>query len=268
MNFLELYRKTILRLIFMVCAVVLLHEAALVPDCFAEKIETPQGTMYKPDAQGVYPAVVLLHGVAGLNPVLYEIAQSLSENGYAALVINYYTKGGRSPEFARWRLFQSIVGDTVTYLQTLPYVKKHSICIVGYSQGAILAVTSAAGIPDVKAVVAFYGPNPQGNWFLPQVYNKKENESPYYLNKSIKNLPPIQLHHGNQDSVAAVTESEEFYKLLKANGKIAEIFIYEGQQHAFNYPSYAMWFNAAAAKLSLERTINFFNKYLMQAGKK
>jgi dienelactone hydrolase len=88
------------------------------------------------------------------------------------------------------------------------------------------------------------------------------NESPYYLNKSIKNLPPVQIHNGNKDSIAAVTESEEFYKLLQTNGKIAEIYIYDGLQHAFNYPSYTLWFNAEAANLSLERTIKFLDKYL------
>ena len=259
---LKFNRQSIFHVIFIIIAVFLFNTSSIILNAFAEKIETPQGTIYKPDAQGVYPAVVLLHGVAGLNPVQHEIAQSLSQKGYATLVINYYAKGGRSPEFARWRLFQNNVNEAVTYLQTLPYIKKRSIGIVGFSQGAILAVTSAAGIPSVKAVVAFYGPNPQGNWFLPQFYGKKDNESPYYLNKSIKNLPPVQIHHGNKDSIAAVTESEEFYKLLQTNGKIAEIFIYDGLQHAFNYPSYTLWFNAAAAKLSLERTIKFLDKYL------
>lgn len=248
--------------IIIIAAVLLFNTSGIISTAFAEKIETSQGTIYKPDAQGVYPAVVLLHGVAGLNPVQHEIAKSISQKGYAALVINYYAKGGRSSEFARWRLFQNNVSEAVTYLETLPYVKKQSIGIVGFSQGAILALTSAAGIPTVKAVVAFYGPNPEGQWFLPQYYGKKDNESPYYLNKSIKDLPPVQIHHGNNDSVATVTESKEFYKLLQQNGKTAEIFIYEGLQHAFNYPSYIQWFNAEAAKLSLERTINFLDKYL------
>jgi carboxymethylenebutenolidase len=255
-------RKLFSHVIFIIIAVVLFNTSCAIPDSYAEKIETRQGTIYKPDAKGVYPGVVLLHGVSGLNPVLYEIAQNLSQKGYAAFVLNYYAKGGSYPEFARWRLFQSNVNEAVTYLQTLPYVKKHAIGIIGYSQGAILATTSSAGITDVKAVVAFYGPNPEGRWFLPLVYFKKDNENPYYRNKSINNLPPVQLHHGSKDSIAPVKESEDFYKLLQQNGKIAEKFIYPGLEHAFNYPSYTIWFNAEAAKLSMERTIIFLDKYL------
>ena len=258
---LKLNRNNIFHIII-ITAVLLFNTSGIISTAFAEKIETSQGTIYKPDAQGVYPAVVLLHGVAGLNPVQYEIAKSISRKGYVALVINYYTKGGRSSQFARWRLFQNNVSEAVTYLETLPYVKKQFIGIVGFSQGAILALTSAAGMPTVKAVVAFYGPNPEGEWFLPQYYRKKDNESPYYLNKSIKDLPPVQIHHGTSDTVAPVTESKEFYKLLQQNDKTAEIFIYTGLEHAFNYPSYSQWFNAEAAKLSLERTINFLDKYL------
>ena len=122
-----LNRKSIYHFIIVITAVLLLNVSGFISTAFAEKIETSQGTTYRPDAEGAYPAVVLLHGVAGLNPVQHEIARSISQKGYAALVVNYYAKGGRSSEFARWRLFQKNVSEAVAYLETFPYVKKQSV---------------------------------------------------------------------------------------------------------------------------------------------
>ncbi|MFY7900580.1 MAG: dienelactone hydrolase family protein, partial [Chitinophagaceae bacterium] len=50
---------------------------------------------------------------------------------------------------------------------------------------------------------------------------------------------------------------------LKMNKVTYEIFVYEGVNHAFHNDTSAARYNEAAAKLSWERTIQFFKKYLV-----
>lgn len=63
---------------------------------------------------------------------------------------------------------------------------------------------------------------------------------------------PIQLHHGTNDETVPVIFSEILYSELIDNGINAELYLYPGDNH-----NIAQNFN-----LAMERTIEFFNKYL------
>lgn len=64
---------------------------------------------------------------------------------------------------------------------------------------------------------------------------------------------PVQLHHGTADEEVPLAFSESLFKKLKAAGKVAELFTYDGADHNISEPS----FNVA-----IKRSIDFFDRYL------
>jgi carboxymethylenebutenolidase len=71
----------------------------------------------------------------------------------------------------------------------------------------------------------------------------------------------VQLHYGGLDT--RINEGIPAYEeaLKKANIPY-ELYMYEGQNHAFHNDTSAARYNEAAAKLAWQRTIDFWKKYL------
>jgi len=75
--------------------------------------------------------------------------------------------------------------------------------------------------------------------------------SPNFYLKDISG--PIQLHHGTADETVPYTLSEKLYNRLRTAGKEVEYYTYEGADHNISSPAF---------ELAIERSIEFFDKYL------
>lgn len=64
---------------------------------------------------------------------------------------------------------------------------------------------------------------------------------------------PIQLHTGGSDEEVPVTFSQTLYASLTKAGKIVEYYNYPGADHNISSPNF---------ELAMQRSIDFFNKYL------
>ena len=94
---------------------------------------------------------------------------------------------------------------------------------------------------DLDAGVAFYG-RQAGADDVPKI------------------MAPLMLHYaGNDQGVNAGIPAYE--AALKANNKKYELFMYEGKQHGFHNDTTPRY-DAAAAKLAWDRTLEFFKKNL------
>lgn len=62
----------------------------------------------------------------------------------------------------------------------------------------------------------------------------------------------INIHHGENDDVILVEQSQELYHQLEQLGKDPECFYYEGQPHTFYKDQWA-------DPLFMERTLEFFD---------
>ncbi len=67
---------------------------------------------------------------------------------------------------------------------------------------------------------------------------------------------PLQLHHDVGDSEVPLRFSQELYDEVKAAGKTAEMYTYPGDDHNI----------ANSFNLAMQRTIQFFDRYVKQAG--
>ncbi len=64
---------------------------------------------------------------------------------------------------------------------------------------------------------------------------------------------PIQLHHGTSDETVPYVLSQKLYNRLTAEGKTAELYLYDGADHNLSSPAF---------EPAMRRSVEFFDKYL------
>ena len=131
----------------------------------------PHDTIYRPDGQGPFPAVLVLHGCLGVRSKDTRWAERLREDGYVALVVDSMTGRGLTTVEQRrnvcsgWTLWGGTrsgdVRASLAYLRTVPFVDASRLGIVGFSHGAwaaldLLASAAEEEVAGLRAVIGFY----------------------------------------------------------------------------------------------------------------
>ena len=134
--------------------------------------ETIEGYLSKPEGDGPFSAVVYLHGCDGLSEDAPKfVAQFVTSLGYVSLTVDSFATRGIKNACTQVTpgLLLTRQGDALgalSWLSDLPFVDSQRIAVIGYSQGAMVALQLAsnhqAEIFDVprdrkfKAAVAYY----------------------------------------------------------------------------------------------------------------
>lgn len=135
-----------------------------------------KGILNKPEGQGPFPAVVMLHGCSGIeeNKQYLDIwAQRLASWGYVSLMVDSFGPRGESNICATDRIFliplhvrAQDAYDAKSYLSELPFVNRNQIAIMGWSHGgwaALFAIDETTYIDYIenrgdpfRLAIAFY----------------------------------------------------------------------------------------------------------------
>lgn len=122
-----------------------------------------KGILTKPEGNGPYPAVVLLHGSdrSGREDAYYtENAEKLVESGYAVLRYDGPGWGGQSSggglETFEYRCEEAI--GAVKFLQSRPDITSHAVGLWGISQGGWICQMAAAQSDQVAFIIPVSGP--------------------------------------------------------------------------------------------------------------
>ncbi|MCA3574515.1 MAG: dienelactone hydrolase family protein [Aestuariivirga sp.] len=211
-----------------------------------------KGYLVRPAAQGTYPAVLVIHENRGLNPHIKDVTRRMAKEGFIAFGGDYLTAAGGTPadeEKAREMIGALKPEDALAFsraaIAALATIQGSSgkVGAVGFcwGGGAVNAL-AVSGDPNLKAGVAYYG------------RQAPAAEVP-------KIAAPLLLHYAGLDERinAGIADYEA---ALKANGKVFELHMYEGANHAFNNDTNAARYNKDAADLAWSRTVAFFKKYL------
>lgn len=205
----------------------------------------------KPALKGKLPSVIVIHENRGLNPHIEDVTQRAAHAGFLAMAVDALSLQGGTPEnqdtardmFSKLDATQNLNN----FLKGFDYLKSRNdsngkMGCVGFCWGGGVANQIAVSSPDVKACVAFYGRQP-----------KTEDVA--------KIKAAVQLHYAGLDT--RINEGIPAYEeaLKKANVQY-ELYMYEGQNHAFHNDTSAARYNETAAKLAWQRTIDFWTKYL------
>lgn len=220
---------------------------------------SPPAERFNPAGPGPHPAVVMLYGLGGWHRSYRDEAQALAEAGYVTLLLDYYTapgalQGARPDRWARWEATVAAALDT---LQADPTVDDSRLALLGYSQGAALAMLVAAREERVRAVVNYFGPNPR-SWYVRKWFGQAQAEDPTFW----QGLPPVLLLHGELDVVVPVVQARQVQAQLTSAQVPHESHIYQHGWHSLNNPPVKTPGQRAIAADAQRRVIDFLDRYL------
>ncbi|MEO8574737.1 MAG: dienelactone hydrolase family protein, partial [Pyrinomonadaceae bacterium] len=222
-----------------------------------ETVESPAGNgsikgyLARPAKGKKFPAVLVIHENRGLNPYIEDVARRLAKAGFMAFAPDGLTSVGGYPgdEEKGAVAFRKVDGKKMTedFVASAKWLKarpdsKRKLGAVGFCFGGGMVNQLAVRLGgDLNAGVAFYGSQP-GADDVPKI------------------SAPLMLHYaGNDQRINAGIPA--FEAALKANKKKYELFMYEGKQHGFHNDTTPRY-DAEAAKLARDRTLEFFKKNL------
>jgi carboxymethylenebutenolidase len=194
------------------------------------------------------PAVVVIHENRGLNPYIEDVARRLGVLGFLAFAPDSLSPFGGYPgdEDKARAMFASqdrakMIEDL---LAAVPYLKTRSdttgkIGAVGFCFGGGVVNAMAVRYPGLAGSVPYYGAQP----------------APADVAKI---RAPLLVHYASEDP--NINKGiPAFEEALKANKVRYEMHTYPNTQHGFHNDTTPRY-DESAAKLSWQRTVDFFNK--------
>jgi len=136
---------------------------------------TTYGQLAKPEGNGPFPAVVLMHTCGGVGRhVRTYWPNELTANGYVTLMVDSFGSRGLGPcpnallrrGIVQFKDLSQDAFGALDYLASLPFVDKNRIAVVGYSLGGWVIKDGLVqfsplrppGAHTFRAAVSMYGP--------------------------------------------------------------------------------------------------------------
>lgn len=177
----------------------------------------------KPDGEGPFPAVIMIHEFYGLNESIVGKADLLAEEGY--LVIAPDTFRGSTTSWIPRAIYQVIstkpeeanadLDSVYSWLESQQDVDPNRIAIAGFCYGGRTSLVYSLHNNRLAATVIFYG-------------------SPETDAEVLKNLPgPVLGIFGSADQSISVESVHAFEAALTQAAIPHEITVYGGQPHGF-----------------------------------
>ena len=206
---------------------------------------------------GQMPAVIVIHENRGLVDHIKDVTRRVARAGYVGLGVDLLSRQGGTQQFtdpvqqmqayARTnpdeRYADMVAG--LTYLKFLEYVQYDHIATVGFCAGGGNAWNLAVNLPELRAVVVFYGtPIPPADQLM-QI-----------------NSPVLAMYAELDRNLTLQTPA--MITTMISQQKTFGFRIYQGAAHAFHNdtgPNY----NAAAACDAWNQTLAWFDKFLRSA---
>jgi carboxymethylenebutenolidase len=214
---------------------------------------TLMGYQAKPKGAGPFPIVLICHENRGLTDHIKDVTRRAAKAGYAALAVDLLSREGGTAKVADQSTIPGLLGKMsmdqmvqdfqsgLAYMQGQPFANKDRAGMVGFCFGGGVTWLAATRIPELRAAVPFYGPNPP-----------------------LADVPKIQAavlaFYGALDQrIDAGIPAIE--KAMADNHKTFEKMVYPGANHAFHNDTGANY-NPEAATDAWAKTIAWFDKYL------
>ena len=224
-------------------------------------VQSPQGNgsikgyLARPaNASGKLPAVLVVHENRGLNPYIEDVARRLAIAGYMAFAPDGLTSvGGYSGDDENGaKLFQQVDNAKMRqdFLAAATWLKARpdstgKVGAVGFCFGGSVVNQLAVRMgSDLAAAVPYYGGQPSAE-------------------DAAKIKAPVLAQYGEADE--RITSGWPAYEKALAAAKVPhEGHVYKAAQHGFHNDTTPRY-DKAAAELSWQRTLDWFNKYLKAA---
>ncbi len=211
-----------------------------------------RGYLVKPQGEGPFPAVLVIHENRGLNPYIEDVARRVAVEGFLALAPDGLSPiGGYPGNDEDGKIMQKSLDKSKLFtdlLNSAKFLKNNDFSnsklgATGFCYGGGIVNKLAVSMgSDLHAGVPFYGVAP-----------KTENVE--------KIQAPLMLQYAQDDPRVNATQ-EGYTSALESHNKSFIVHTYEGTRHGFHNNSTPR-FNEAQAKIAWERTVSFFKKHLV-----
>ena len=218
---------------------------------------TMRGLLARPATGDKFPVVVVIHENRGLNPYIEDVVRRLAVAGFMAIGPDAIWPLGGYPGVDKYGaeadekaagMQKQLDGAKITedFIAAGEFLLKHSqstgkLGAVGFCFGGGMVNRLAVRMPQLAAGVPFYGAAP-----------------------AVEDVPKIKaallLNFAEQDPNIN-GRWPEYEAALKASGVKYEAYVYPKTNHGFHNDTTPRY-DAEAAKLAWQRTIDHFNKAL------
>jgi carboxymethylenebutenolidase len=210
-----------------------------------------RGYLVKPDGEGPFPAVLVIHENRGLNPYVEDVARRAAVEGFLALAPDgLFPVGGYPGNDDDGREMQAAL-DRDKLLQDMVnsayFLKSHALSsgrlgATGFCWGGTATNQLAVILgSDLDAAAPFYGTAP--------------------ASEDVAKIKAAMLIHYAEDDPRVNATRADYEAALKAAGVNYEMFTYPGTRHGFHNNSTPRY-DAEAAELAWQRTMEFFHTNL------
>jgi len=206
-----------------------------------------------PSGEGPFAAVLLIHENRGLTEHIRDVTRRFTKVGYAGLAVDLLSRVGGTAQFADEAETTTAISEldqdgvisdlrsSVTWLEGQPYVEEGRIGGIGWCWGGGQAWRLATQEPRMRAVVAFYGPNPPL--------------------EDVPNIRAAVLGIYGEEDQRIMAQEPELEEALADAGKTYEMRVFEGANHAF-FNDTGQRFDPEAAREAWSDTVDWFGEYL------
>jgi len=210
------------------------------------------GYLARPAAEGSFPVVLVCHENSGLTPHMQDVTRRFAKVGYVGLAMDLASRAGGSEALGSNEVpgvlgnipTEQLVGDFVSgwnYLKDQAFAETARVGMTGFCFGGGVTWRVAAGMPELKAAVPFYGPPP--------------------LERDIPKIQAAVLAIYGELDTRINGSIPTIEAAMLENGKVYEKVIYPGANHGF-FNDTRGGYHPDASEDAWARTLAWFEKYL------
>src|SRR5438876_63626 len=209
-----------------------------------------EGYMARPEGDGPFPGIILIHEIFGLNENMKDIARRFAAQGYVALAVDLFA--GRPRAICMFRVMAGLLltplhnrgihdlKAALTFLSEQPGVDASRLGAVGYCFGGSFAIAWACTDERLKVIAPYYGMNPRPL-------------------KAVARLCPVVGSYPDKDVTTSAGQKLDVE--LDRYHVAHDIKIYPGAKHSF-FNDTIRNYDEAAAQDSWGRVLAFFEERL------
>jgi carboxymethylenebutenolidase len=210
-----------------------------------------EGYLTRPQGEGPFPAIVVIHEMFGLNDNIRDIARRFAREGYMALAVDLFAGGNRTicmMRFIGQMMLKPLNNDSLDGLRaSLTYLENHRdvdparLGAIGFCLGGGFAIAWACRDDRLKAIAPFYGMNPRPL-------------------SAVARLCPVVGSYPEKDITTA--QAQKLDAALNQYNVPHDIKIYPEAKHSF-FNDQGESYDAGAATDSWQRVLGFFKEHIV-----
>jgi carboxymethylenebutenolidase len=209
-----------------------------------------EGYLARPEGEGPFPGIVVIHEAYGLNENIKDITRRFADQGYVTLAVDLFA--GRNRAICMFRVMSGLLLNSLnnrsihdlktalTFLAEQPDVDNARLGAVGYCLGGSFAIAWACTDDRLKAIAPYYAGNPRPL-------------------EAVSRLCPVVGSYPDKDFT---TKQGQKLDVELARYQVPhDIKIYTGAKHSF-FNDTSRSYHESAAQDSWERLLAFFGEHL------